>query len=540
FDIESSFKILFHEYGSNQEKFSRVEKFIQKEQLHQIDEYIKTTNNTALVILIDGNLAYSYPKLPSFQYDFLEQIVTEGKSTLKSTEKTYIVKKTEFVPWKWEIYVLKNQAVLQKIILDNKKLVLSIIASIIVFIILFLILIVWARIKKPLSTIIKKLEKIRDGKYETIDMSSSFEMDTLAQHINATSSIIEEREEDIKEQLKYTKGILEAQESIVVIADGSGVRDANKAFFDTFSEFDNLEEFKKEHSCICDFFVETGLEGYIGEVDKQDTFELYKKISKDKSKTYKVCMKIDEVKKYFSIKVNILIVNKDELFIVVLTDISEAEKYRLHLEERIEQELEKNRESEKRIYRLKKEKSLSELLTNIAHQWRQPLNSISLSLNEIDDMIEFEELEKDRAKYIIERTTSEIEYISNIITILTQLKPNYEQREIFCIDSAIISATDSMKKELNQEGFELNLRLNGSKIFGERRKLLDVLTKMIKNSIDQAIIQKSAERTLDICSNTHDNEVEIKLEDSCGGVAEDVLENIFDPYITTGFKSRGK
>lgn len=251
-------------------------------------------------------------------------------------------------------------------------------------------------------------------------------------------------------------------------------------------------------------------------------------------------MELGGVKKNFSIKVNIETISKNELFIIVLTDISEAEEYRLYLEDKIEAELEKNRESERKIYRLKKEQSLSELLSNIAHQWRQPLNTISLSLNEIDDMMEFGDLEKDRVSAMVERSMNEINYISSIITTLTQLKPNHKEREVFCIDTAIISAVDFMKAPLKSAGFNYVLTLESSEIFGNRKNISDIIMKMVSNSIDQAERKNIDDRSLEIRSKKVGDSAVIEIEDSCGGVAKDVLENIFDPYTTTSFKSRGK
>lgn len=280
FQVASSFKILFFEYGSEEKRFKNVQKFVKKELISQLDNYVKKSQTSGLVILEGDDIIYMHPDGPRFEFDFLQQVKLDKSKKLTSEDRSYSVLKEEFIPWDWKIYALKNEASLLAIISENKQLVLATIASIILFVLLFMYIVILKGVQQPLVKILEKLSRIKDGKYEKIAINASYEMNTLAQNINATSLMIQQREHDIKEQLKYTQGILEAQESIVAIADRDGVRDANRMFFETFSEFSDVNDFRAKHDCICDFFIDCELDGYIGKVEKKDSFELYKKSPK--------------------------------------------------------------------------------------------------------------------------------------------------------------------------------------------------------------------------------------------------------------------
>ena len=64
-----------------------------------------------------------------------------------------------------------------------------------------------------------------------------------------------------KKQRKYYKNIIDSSSNIVVVVDKKSIIDVNRTFFKYFNKYKNLDDFKKEHDSISDFFVEK--EGYV-------------------------------------------------------------------------------------------------------------------------------------------------------------------------------------------------------------------------------------------------------------------------------------
>lgn len=469
---------------------------------------------------------------------------TNGKNIDESvfTGSTYITVRKKFIPWQWEINVIADKSVYDYIIRENALFVFLTISSIVVFIIAALVMMLRMWLKRPLEEILAKLEQIKRGSNEKITINSTYEMHQLAEYLNDAVSIISSGENDIKNQLTFTRNILDVQESVVVIADMKGVFDANRKFFELFERYGDIEDFKAQHDCICELFLDTGMKGYVRKVNKEDSFHLYREIAANSDAVYKVAMDTGRGARYFSIKASNLFLEKREYFIIVLTDITDTENYRLFLEERVKEAVEKNRENDKIIYELRRQESLTELITNIAHQWRQPLNTVALTLNDLEDMLSFDEIEKERAIKEINVSKEELQYISDVITMFASLnKPNAFKRE-FSLKNVINDALNILRAELESNGCRIEVDVDESlRVFGSQDQFYDVLKKLIGNSIEHAK-DTDTERYIAIKALRSDTDRKIILciEDNAGGIDEAILDKIFDPYTTTDFQSRGK
>lgn len=128
-------------------------------------------------------------------------------------------------------------------------------------------------------------------------------------------------------QKKYYKNIIDTATNVVVINDKKKILAVNHAFFDYFTQYKTLEEFKSENECICDFFVEG--EGYL---DKMiDGIQWVDYLVADKSQVHKAKLKIGENIYYFRIGASI--VSDEKLhYSIVLSDITQEELYKIKLE----------------------------------------------------------------------------------------------------------------------------------------------------------------------------------------------------------------
>ena len=130
-------------------------------------------------------------------------------------------------------------------------------------------------------------------------------------------------------QKRYYKSIIDSSGNIVLTNDGSELNDVNKAFFKYFKKYKSLKEFLKEHSCVCDFFMEE--EGYLKrEMNGQDWVEY---LLSHQDQDNKVKMNIESEQFYFLISAS-MISEKPLQIAIILADITEQEIYKHELEER--------------------------------------------------------------------------------------------------------------------------------------------------------------------------------------------------------------
>lgn len=129
-----------------------------------------------------------------------------------------------------------------------------------------------------------------------------------------------------KKQKKYYKNIIDSSSNIVVVVDKNSIIDVNKKFFQYFDKYKTLEEFKKEHSSISDFFVDK--EGYFfKDVNGLNWLDHLIKNPSDNQ----VKIRCDAKEYYFTVGVS-LISAQDGHYSAIFSDITKEKVYQKELE----------------------------------------------------------------------------------------------------------------------------------------------------------------------------------------------------------------
>jgi len=184
------------------------------------------------------------------------------------------------------------------------------------------------------------------------------------------------------------------------------------------------------------------------------------------------------------------------------------------------------------------------MLNNISHQWRQPLATITMSVNNIKLSIELgEKLSDDELSECIDTVTSQSKYLSDTIDDFKQFfdSKSEDKKKLYLID--IISRLESLFIDtFRQNNIKIIKDVENYEFFIKEETLLKSLSSILNNSKD-AILQNSIvneDRFVFISAKKFGKEIVISIKDSGGGIQEDIIESIFDPYFTTKFKSQGK
>jgi signal transduction histidine kinase len=193
--------------------------------------------------------------------------------------------------------------------------------------------------------------------------------------------------------------------------------------------------------------------------------------------------------------------------------------------------------------------AMGEMLSAIAHQWRQPLNALSTYIASLrpayyNDLISKEFIEK-----LVTESDSQIQFMSNTINDFREYFKPSKTKEVFSVDEAIGSAVKIIRPQLKKNAirFEINeLAKNGKfHVFGYKNELVHVLVNVISNAKD-AINEKRARgeekyknHRIALSVHTTAETVEIKISDTGCGVPESLLPKIFTPYFTTKGTSTG-
>ena len=129
-----------------------------------------------------------------------------------------------------------------------------------------------------------------------------------------------------KKQKLYYKNIIDSSSNIVIVVDKEGIIDVNKKFFEYFYGYKTLEEFKRDHNSISDFFVKE--DGYVCEdSDGSDWIECLMKNPQNNQ----VKIRYDSKEYYFSAGVS-LISEQDGHYSAIFADITKEKIYQQELE----------------------------------------------------------------------------------------------------------------------------------------------------------------------------------------------------------------
>jgi len=212
------------------------------------------------------------------------------------------------------------------------------------------------------------------------------------------------------------------------------------------------------------------------------------------------------------------------------------------LEQRVEEEIKKNEEKQKILFLQSRMASLGQMIANIAHQWRQPLTELNLTLFNMKKVFKSDNYEKmdelySESKTLISNMSKTIEDFSNFFN-------PQKQKESFKIKEAINEALAILKKAIEIDNIKIKVDVLGDyKVMGVPNELSQVIINLIQNSKD-AFIENGINKKIITISLKEEqilNKKYAKLEikDNAGGINKEDLDKIFDPYFTTKHKSQG-
>jgi signal transduction histidine kinase len=177
------------------------------------------------------------------------------------------------------------------------------------------------------------------------------------------------------------------------------------------------------------------------------------------------------------------------------------------------------------------------MIANIAHQWRQPLTELNLSLFSLKNAIEKETLDQvDRyykdAKQTIQSMSQTIEDFQNFFN------PNKPVEPFNPVES-FYDALTLINKDLKKAKIILHTSLGREiELIGISNELTQVIINLLQNA-KEAMASMSGEKEISVYITEEEKNVIILVQDNGEGIDKENLEKIFDPYFSTKHASQG-
>ncbi|MEA3354465.1 MAG: ATP-binding protein [Campylobacterota bacterium] len=376
----------------------------------------------------------------------------------------------------------------------------------------------------------KDIDSFVQNEFEAIKMNVLFYMIIILLSISIAGYLISQRryrtltkitlDEERKNNLKISY-ILNAQPYIITIRDNTSLREVNSAFFKLFNKYDSLESFTKEHDCICDFFIDPK--------NNDDSYLLkdkgwLDKVLKTPDNRYKVAIKQNDEVRHFMVNAK----KADEkqigetLILITYIDITDL------------------KDKENMIFEQSKMVSMGEMIMNIAHHWRQPLSVISTAASGMKVKKEYGMLEDEEFYSNCDAIDENAQYLSKTIEDFKKFIVNDHEKVDFLFDDIISEVFELVDASVKSNNIKIVTDLQeGIKLYGNTTDLMQCIINIYNNANDALLNIDKEKRFIFLDLKQYDNEVKLIIKDNAGGIPEDILPKIFEPYFTTKHQSQG-
>ncbi len=213
---------------------------------------------------------------------------------------------------------------------------------------------------------------------------------------------------------------------------------------------------------------------------------------------------------------------------------SELNELNQSLQTKVDSEIEKSLEKDKFLQEQSKLAAMGEMVGAIAHQWRQPLNSLNINIQNLDDDFEDGLVNKKFVDSFIHKQTDTIKFMSKTIDDFRNFFRIDKIREEFSVLDAIKSTSNIQSAQLRANHIELILPTNDFNLYGYKSEFQQVILNIITNAKD-ALVEKDIQNPF-IKIEIKDKSISIR--DNAMGIPNEILNRIFEPYFTT--KEQGK
>lgn len=210
------------------------------------------------------------------------------------------------------------------------------------------------------------------------------------------------------------------------------------------------------------------------------------------------------------------------------------------LEDRVKSEIKKNRQQESYMLQQSRMAQMGEMLRMIAHQWRQPLSAISSTTATLEVKIAMQQYDKELFLAKIKDISSYSQHLSTTIEDFRNFFKSNKELSKTTLEEIINNTLTIVQSSLSSNHIDILTYFDSNdSFFTYKNELKQVVLNIIKNAEDIIIENNIKNPLISIHTFSDQESLTIEIEDNGGGIPENIIEHIFDPYYTTKGKRDG-
>ncbi|ACH39542.1 MAG: hypothetical protein ACD_55C00136G0001 [uncultured bacterium] len=198
--------------------------------------------------------------------------------------------------------------------------------------------------------------------------------------------------------------------------------------------------------------------------------------------------------------------------------------------------MEELREKDQMLTQQSRVAAMGEMLSNIAHHWRQPLNVVALKLQELEMV---KELDHEFLDANVGEALKIIFQLSKTIDDFRVFSAPDTQKSLFNVEQIIAKAVSFIEESFKEQQIAIDVSSTGQpQVDGYSNEFGQVILNILLNARDTIFERRTLNARVAVRSWTENGRVVVTITDTAGGIEEGIIGKIFDPFFTT--KAQGK
>ncbi|MEO5356439.1 MAG: PAS domain S-box protein [Nitrospirae bacterium YQR-1] len=213
-----------------------------------------------------------------------------------------------------------------------------------------------------------------------------------------------------------------------------------------------------------------------------------------------------------------------------------------NLETMVAVETEKRRVHEQMLIQQSKMASMGEMIGLIAHQWKQPINAVGLKVQDLQDSYAYGEVNDKYIGNLVDSTMHQIDFMAKTIDDFRNFFIPSKKKVLFDVKTAIEELLSMFISVFSKSNIDVSVKADKYQILpvkGYPNELKQVILNILNNSRDAIVSRKKnipeikGNIEISINNNEDKSKVTVSIIDNGGGIPDDIIDKIFEPYFTT-------
>ncbi len=232
--------------------------------------------------------------------------------------------------------------------------------------------------------------------------------------------------------------------------------------------------------------------------------------------------------------------HNQELEKSVLEKTQELQRLNATLYHRVDEEIDKNRDKEKQMIHQSRLAQMGEMISMIAHQWRQPLAAISATASALQLKIARKRYDEEAFLSSVKQINEYSQHLSSTIDDFRNFFSTNKEKSLFSFKEVVEGSLSIIKTSLENKNIKMSTEiLHDEPIFSYPNEIRQVILNLLKNAEDILLEKKIENPHIHIRVSHLGPMMILEIGDNGGGVPDAIKDKIFDPYFTTKEKRDG-